>query len=217
MYNHHNAHNEVKKRMINKVNIKSQQEVKKQFYHHFFKQINIQHIFFFLAFIIYGIGDGVTGAILMNTKGIYAESNLFFRFLYETFGLMAFIAIKVLLTCILLLVAFIIYKLSNGHNYWMINGWLAALSIGGIMAVHANLRAVIGLPYPNPNSIIFLYIILTFILVETGVYVDRKHNIKTHCKGLCVYRPCKLSHLCTRMHLYLIKISSKPRLKLGTL
>ena len=203
--------------MINNINIKSEQKVLKPFYHHFFKQINIQHIFFFLAFIIYGIGDGVTGAILMNTKGIYAESNLFFRFLYETFGLMAFIATKVLLTCILLLVAFIIYKLSNGHNYWMINGWLAALSIGGIMAVHANLRAVIGLPYPNPNSIIFLYIILTFILVETGVYVDRIHNIITHCKGLCVYRPCKLSHLCTRMHLYLNKISSKPRLKISML
>ena len=144
---------------------------------YFHKNINTQRILFFLAFMTFGIGDGLTGALLMSTKGIYAESNIPFRYLFDTYGLAGFMTVKLTFTAMILIAVFIIYRQSNGRCYWMTTGWLAALFIGGIMAITANLQAVMDLAYMSPVSIIALYLIMTFIFVQSGDLVDRKKPI----------------------------------------
>ncbi|MEA3294876.1 MAG: DUF5658 family protein [Euryarchaeota archaeon] len=141
------------------------------------KHINTQRIFFFLAFITFGIGDALTGALLMSTKGIHAESNNVFRYLYETHGPGGFITIKLTLTAVLLIAVFIIYRQSNGRSYWMTTGWLVALCMGGIMAITANLQAVMGLAHMGPTDIIVLYFILTILFIQAGDLIDRKKPI----------------------------------------
>ena len=144
---------------------------------YFHKNINIQRILFFLAFMTFGIGDGLTGALLMSTKGIHAESNIPFRYLFDTYGLAGFMIVKLTFTAMILMAVLIIYRQSNGRCYWMTTGWLAALFIGGIMAITANLQAVMDLTDMSPVSIIALYLIMTFIFVQAGDLVDRKKPI----------------------------------------
>ena len=141
------------------------------------KYINTQRIFFFLSFMTFGIGDALTGALLMSTKGIHAESNNLFKYLYETHGPGGFITIKLTLTAILLITVFIIHRQSNGKCYWMTTGWLAALCIGGVMAITANLQAVMGLTYMGPIDILLSYFILTILFIQAGDLIDRKKPI----------------------------------------
>jgi len=65
---------------------------------HFIKRImshiSIQHFLYLLAFTTFGIGDALTGALLMNIKGVAAESNVFFSHLYSTQGPEIFIITK---------------------------------------------------------------------------------------------------------------------------
>jgi len=125
----------------------------------------------------FGIGDALTGALLMSTKGIHAESNNLFKYLYETHGPGGFITIKLTLTAILLITVFIIHRQSNGKCYWMTTGWLAALCIGGVMAITANLQAVMGLTYMGPIDILLSYFILTILFIQAGDLIDRKKPI----------------------------------------
>jgi hypothetical protein len=159
-------------------------------YRRIFKQINIQHFLFTMAFITFGIGDAITAAMLMGTKGIGAESNYFARYFYATQGPEGFIAAKLWLTFFLLMVVFIIYMHSQGKKYWMVNGFLAALFIAGIMAIQANLKATAGLPFMSPTTIIFLFICMTFIFVEIGDIVDahkaKKANDKSSTQPCCM-------------------------------
>lgn len=131
-----------------------------------------QHILFFLAFLTFGLGDGVTGAVLMGTRGISAESNLLAGYLYSTQGPLGFIAAKIWMTLLLLLVVYFLYIRSPDRSYWTINGYLAALSIAGALAVQANIRAIYGLPHMDFMNIILLYVMMVLTFVETGELID---------------------------------------------
>ncbi len=56
--------------------------------------------------------------------------------------------------------------------YWTMNGFLVALTAGGLMAVNANLTAVAGQIPQAPDGIIFIYLLLVLILTEAGSFVD---------------------------------------------
>lgn len=152
------------------------------------RRINAQHILFILAFLTFGVGDAVTAAVMMDARGISAESNVIVAYIYANHGLGGLIAAKIWLTIILLAVALIIYWRSQGKSYWMVNGFLMSLTLGGIMATMANLQATAGLPYMNPTKIMFIYCGMVILFVEAGDFVDtriagtsRTHNgIYTH-------------------------------------
>ena len=137
-------------------------------------KMNLQHIFFFMAFITFGIGDALTAALMMNIKGHGAEFNVLFGYLYDSYGIACFIIIKLMLVVMLLFAAYIISKCGG---YWLINGWLTALIIGGTMAMCANLLSTYDIFSINPYHIIICYLVLAFVFVSVGAHFDIKKGM----------------------------------------
>ncbi|VVB95093.1 Uncharacterised protein [uncultured archaeon] len=138
------------------------------------RRINAMHILFILAFLTFGIGDGLTSAIMMGKRGVSAESNLFFANMYSSSGLIGVITAKIGFTVLLLMASLLVYWRSQGRNYWMVNGFLMALTLAGIMATIANLQAAAGLPFMSPEKILFIYLGMMFVFVEAGDFVDTR-------------------------------------------
>ncbi|MBW6519135.1 MAG: hypothetical protein K0A89_11625 [ANME-2 cluster archaeon] len=135
-------------------------------------QNSIQPFLYILAFSTFGLGDALTGAFLMNVKGVSAESNAFFSQMYSTHGPGMFIVFKLWATLVILLLVFLSYIHSNKKDYWSTNGFLAALAIGGIMAVQANIQAIYGYPFLSSSKIILIFLTLVFVLIMTGDFID---------------------------------------------
>ncbi len=137
--------------------------------------MNIQHIFFFMAFITFGMGDALTAVLLMTTKGHGAEFNNLFSYLYNSYGVACFVSTKLMLVIVVLLAAYI---LSKRGGYWMINGWLTALIIGGIMAIVSNLSCTYDIVSVNPYNVILCYLVSTFVFLYAGDRIDtKKRNV----------------------------------------
>lgn len=136
------------------------------------EHISIQQFLYFFAFITFGICDALTGHLLMSIKGVNAESNVIFQQIYSVQGPGMFIFTKLWIVMSLLLFAFILSLRSHKKNYWMTNGFLAALSIGGLMATQANLQAINGQPFINPSTIILIFLTIMLIFLETGDLID---------------------------------------------
>ncbi len=138
--------------------------------------MNIQHLLFFLAFLTFGICDALTAVLLMITKGPNAEFNNLFSYLYETHGIACFVTVKLVLVIIVLLAA---YVLSKRGGYWLINGWLTALTMGGIMGMCANLSGTYDIISINPYNVILCYLVLTFVFLYAGDRIDNnERNVK---------------------------------------
>ncbi len=138
--------------------------------------MNLQHLLFFLAFLTFGIGDALTAVLLMTTKGHGAEFNNVFSYLYETHGIACFISIKLILVIVVLLAAYILSK-RGGH--WLMNGWLTALIMGGLMAMCSNLSGTYDIISVNPYNVILCYLVLTFVFLCVGDHIDtKKRNVK---------------------------------------
>ncbi len=136
-------------------------------------KMNIQHIFFFMAFITFGMGDALTAVLLMTTKGHGAEFNNLFSYLYNSYGVACFVSTKLMLVIVVLLAAYI---LSKRGGYWMINGWLTALIIGGIMAIVSNLSCTYDIVSVNPYNVILCYLVSTFVFLYIGDRIDTKQE-----------------------------------------
>ena len=145
-----------------------------------------QKIQFSLAsfvFLSFGIGDGFTGAYMMNVCGILSEANPFARHIVETQGWIGLVFFKLWMTFAILSIVLRVEKISNTPMYWMTNGFLVALGIGGIMATIANLMriydfAIFGYGFPSPLLIIQTYTGLMFVLVLFGNLIDNGKYLK---------------------------------------
>lgn len=145
-------------------------EILKLLFRYITLKTNIQHILFFLVLVTFDIGDAVTGALMMDSRGISAEYNFIVRYIYVNHGLAGLITAKLWFIIIPLMAASII----NKQSYWMINGILVALIIAGIMAIHANLQALAGAPFSNPSDIIFTYLKVLIVLSTAGSIIDER-------------------------------------------
>ena len=137
----------------------------------------IQFLLASVVFLTFGVGDGFTGAYMTNVCGILSEANPFARYIVETQGWIGLIISKLWMTFAILLVVIRIEKISNNPMYWMTNGFLVALGIGGIMATIANLMriydfAIFGYGVPSPLLIIQMYTGLMFVMVLFGNLID---------------------------------------------
>lgn len=135
-------------------------------------RINSQQIFCIMAFLTLGVGDALTASNMMEIRGFRAEYNGFISSLYADQGILMVIATKMSLAVLLIAGALIVYWQSQGRSYWMTNGFLISLTIGGIMATVANMQATAGLPYMSPSKFYFLFLGVVFILVEAGDFID---------------------------------------------
>jgi hypothetical protein len=128
-----------------------------------------------MAFITFGMGDALTAVLLMTTKGHGAEFNNLFSYLYNSYGVACFVSTKLMLVIVVLLAAYI---LSKRGGYWMINGWLTALIIGGIMAIVSNLSCTYDIVSVNPYNVILCYLVSTFVFLYAGDRIDtKKRNV----------------------------------------
>ena len=121
------------------------------------------------------MGDALTAVLLMTTKGHGAEFNNLFSYLYNSYGVACFVSTKLMLVIVVLLAAYI---LSKRGGYWMINGWLTALIIGGIMAIVSNLSCTYDIVSVNPYNVILCYLVSTFVFLYAGDRIDtKKRNV----------------------------------------
>ena len=144
------------------------------------EHISVQSFLYILAFTTFGIGDALTGALLMSIKGVGAESNAFFSQMYSSQGPGMFIVFKIWVTVVILSLVFISYIHSHGKDYWATNGFLAALSIGGIMAIQANIQAINGYNFMNPFNIITIFLTLVLVFVTFGEILDSNVSRKSN-------------------------------------
>ena len=137
----------------------------------------IQILLATVVFFTFGIGEGFTGAYMANIYGILPEANPFAHNIVETQGYIGLILFKMCITLTLLLIVLRIEKISNNPMYWMTNGFLIALGLGGIMATIANLMhiydfTVFGYGIPSPFLIVQVYTGLMFVLALFGNLID---------------------------------------------
>ena len=140
------------------------------------RKINHQHILCFTAFLTFGVGDGITGALMMNARGAGIEANPIMRYLFISQGFEGIVTGKVWFTLILLFAVYITQLRSSTSIYWTVNGFLIALTAGGLMAMYANLAAMAGEVPASLEIIIIIYLFLTFVFVEIGSFVDRRNT-----------------------------------------
>ena len=160
--------------MTQNINNESYSEIIRLLYLYIARRIKLPQILSILAILTFGLGDALTGAIMMNIRGYGGEANLIVAYIYASLGLGGLIAFKIMVTFILLFVAFIMYQRSGGKSYWMINGFIMSIAILGAMATLANIQAALGLTFVNPINIIFIFFGVLVILVEAGDILDNR-------------------------------------------
>jgi hypothetical protein len=136
------------------------------------RKINFQSCLFFMAFLTLGLGDGVTSAYMMEKLGARAEINPIMSLVFLENGFGGMVAVKIWLTLLLLFAVYVVGLRSNGRAFWTVNGFLIALTAGGILAMNANLSAIRGSVSSSPAEIIVMYLAMTFLLIEAGSYID---------------------------------------------
>ncbi len=136
------------------------------------KKLNLQHVLYFLAFLTFGLGDGITAAFMMNRLGSGVESNPLIGHLYQTQGFEGVVIGKIWLTVLLLLGTHIVQSEYTGNMYWTVNGFLVSLTAFGLMAVNANLSVISGEIPSSRGEIIFIYLSLMLALISAGSFVD---------------------------------------------
>jgi len=136
-------------------------------------KMNLQRILFLLSFLTFGAADGISAAYMIEKRGVIGEANPLVRFMYASRGSNGVIEIKIWLVLIIL---YFVGNISKGrNNYWMINGFLFALFVGGVMATGANLMAARGLEYPASSTVITTYLFLVVLLTMLGDAIDNLH------------------------------------------
>jgi hypothetical protein len=110
---------------------------------------------------------------MINRYGLAVESNPLIRYIFMMQGVEGLIIGKMWFTIILLIAAYYVQLTSREQMYWTVNGFLLALTAGGLMAMGANLSAISGEAYASPVIIIAAYLFLVFIFTEIGSLLDR--------------------------------------------
>jgi hypothetical protein len=160
--------------MAQNINNYSCSEIIRLLYLYIARRIKIPQTLSILAILTFGLGDALTGAIMMDIRGFGGEANLLVAYIYASLGLGGLIAFKIMVTLILLFAAFVMYQRSGGKNYWMINGFLISITILGAMATISNIQAALGLSFMHPENIIAIFIGILLILVEAGDILDNR-------------------------------------------
>lgn len=129
-----------------------------------------------LGFITFGIGDALTATWMIILKGSSIEANIMFKYIFDAYGTGTFIAVKLIFTVIVLSMVYAILIKATYNCEWTINGWLTALSIGGILACIMNLSVIMDFNFIGSKAILILYLALTGALTLTGDIIDTRLN-----------------------------------------
>ncbi|MFZ2411526.1 MAG: hypothetical protein WAW23_08145 [Candidatus Methanoperedens sp.] len=135
--------------------------------------INLQKSLFLSSFLTYGVGDGVTAVYMIEKTSVMRETNPIVKFMYASSGKQGVISLKIWFT---LMILFLVWITSRKTNiYWTINGFLSALTLGGAMAMRANMMAAFGMEPPSPGSVIITFLFMVILFVMIGDLMDKLH------------------------------------------
>lgn len=136
-------------------------------------KITLQHVLYIMAFLTFGIGDGITAAWMMESEGPYMEANPIIRDLFITLGPGGMVAVKIWVTFMMLLATQVLQIRSRENIYWTINGFLIAHIGAGLIGIKANLSATGNGVYTDGSNLVFAYLALVLILTELGSFIDK--------------------------------------------
>lgn len=135
--------------------------------------LNLQRLLFLLSFVMYSVGDGLTAVYMMEKKGVMSEINPIVRFVYDSYGGLGVVSIKMFYAFVIL---FFVWRISKGKNtYWAVTGFLLALFIGGIMLSFANLMTANDMIPQSAISITFTFLSLALFFILVGEMKDKLH------------------------------------------
>jgi len=136
-------------------------------------KVKLQHVLYLTAFILFGVGDGITSAYMMNVKGPYSEANPIIRDMFINLGFEGMVMVKVWATLMMLVATYIVRERSRDKMYWTINGFLLAHIIAGLIGINANLNALSGAAHPEAGYLLLAYVVLVLVLTEAGSFADK--------------------------------------------
>jgi hypothetical protein len=142
-----------------------------------YRRLNFQHFLYFCVFITFDVGDTVTAAIMMDSKGLGAEYNPIIQYIYLNYGLTGLIAAKLWFIIVPLMIASMKVK----DSFWFINGVLASMIVLGIMAIQANIQAISGLSHMSPMEINTIYLVVLLLFTFAGTILD--NHAKTRAQN----------------------------------
>ena len=151
-----------------------------------YRRLNFQHFLYFCVFITFDIGDTVTAAIMMDSKGLGVEYNPIIQYIYLNYGLSGLIAAKLWLIIVPLMIASTKVK----DSYWFINGVLGSLIVLGILAIQANIQEISGIPHMSPMEINTIYLVVLLLFTFAGTIIDNytktkaQNSFSNRIKGL---------------------------------
>lgn len=141
-----------------------------------------QGALFLLAFLTFGVGDGLTSLWMIEQRGVMSEANPIARDIINNFGASGFIGVKIWFTTVLLFIPFMIQQRSHKPVYWMITGYLVSYIVAGTLAIILNIRAAMyESVFLSPEQVIFLFLSSVLMLTQVGEEIDRRTTPKKIC------------------------------------
>lgn len=148
-----------------------------------------QGALFILAFLTFGVGDGLTSLWMMEQRGFMSEANPIARDTINNFGASGFIGVKIWFTTVVLFIPFMIQQRSHKPVYWMITGYLVSYIVAGTLAIILNIRAAMyESVFLSPQQVIFLFLSSVLLLTQVGEEIDRRTTPKKICYLDCAVR-----------------------------
>ncbi len=113
-----------------------------------FVHFKVQAILYISAFVTCGLGDAISAIYMMHYLGIMREANPIARHIVLNQGFYGLLAFKIWITIVILSIILFIQIRSKKSLKNTVNGFLIALSLGGILATLSNTMAML---YGNPH------------------------------------------------------------------
>ncbi len=135
------------------------------------KNITLQRGLYSLAFLSFGVGDGITSAYMMSTQSPYSEANPVIRASLMIEGFDGMVLFKLWMTLIMLLA---IYVKSYSNGYWTVNCVLFAIIAGGLIGIYSNMSVINGAVPPEPGGILLIYAAMVLIFIQIGNFIDTR-------------------------------------------
>ena len=146
----------------------------------------LQFLLFILAFLAFGIGDTITSLKMIEQKGIMGEGNLLVRYIIINYGILDFVAIKIGITLVILLLPFFIIDKSA---YWIMSGYLVSFIIAGILGMILNLKAANYEPlFISPDQAMVIFMISVLLLTSIGDEIDKRIHLKIRPYFYCLLK-----------------------------
>lgn len=166
----------------------------------------LQGALYFLAFLTFAIGDGITGLWMIEQKGVMGEANPLVRYLIINYGSIGVMGMKLWFGFIVLFIPHLIHRKSYESIYWMINGYLVSFIIAGTLASILNIQAGMNrVVFLSPSEVILIFLSSVLILTHLGEEIDRRT-----CCEVRSYVECARHDVMAAL-VYLISIFSKEK------